>query len=545
MHTHVTETHIIERIHQVVIVDGLKLPKHISSAMQLNSESLQQVYPAAKYHLWSGEQLRTFIGDAFRPAVLQAFDTLRPYSYKCDLARFCLLFAQGGMYVDLAVRVLDPWRIPASCGIAAFSEFYPGMKSWTCIQTSVLWAKPGRPEMERAIEWIVGNCEKRYYGPHDHYPTAGALLGRAFAAAMAAKRQNSSADDQWVGEIRYITPEQEMKNVCYIAPDRTSVGIRTKTTAGDLGEIGLSGTNNYCDIWRARQVYGETEHVWKGDDVLLVPENGASRSLTGISIPAGTVGRVMYGPFVNLQAGSYRMRFSFGPNTIFQRLLIDVCSGYATNMVEEFKIDMTEDFPEDHVDVYFTLGHPHKHVEFRMYVFGDFVGELQKVILIPVDERVWDPNHEKLKSIGVARTDTGIAIPAGTIGRVVYGPYVDVAPGTYCVTASFSPETRFSRLLLEVCTNCGTEIVETLLLDEPDSENRTEAELLFSTEKELTAAEFRLEVFGDFQGEFRKFTLNRQQPQPSDEGVEGSTSRKSLVDLTSSRKIADEHAQIR
>jgi len=182
-------THAIERIHQVVIVDGLRLPDNIPDAMRLNSESVQQLYPRAKYYLWSGEQLRIFIGDTFRPAVLRAFDTLRPYSYKCDLARFCLLFAQGGMYLDLAVRLMHEWRIPASCGIAAFSEMYPGMKSWTATQTSVLWAKPSRPEMETAMEWIVENCEKRYYGQHDHYPTAGALLGRAFAAAMAAKGQ--------------------------------------------------------------------------------------------------------------------------------------------------------------------------------------------------------------------------------------------------------------------------------------------------------------------------------------------------------------------
>jgi len=532
MHTHVTETHIIERTHQVVIVDGLKLPKHTPSAMRLNSKSVQQLYPKAKYQLWSGEQLRTFIGDSFRPAVLRAFDTLRPYSYKCDLARYCLLFVQGGMYVDLAVRLLNPWRIPTSCGIAAFSEMYQGMNSWTCIQNSILWAKPGRPEWETAIEWVIENCEERHYGPHDHYPTGAAVLGRAFAAAMAAKGQGHLADDQWVGEVRYVTPEQEMRNVCYVAPDRTLVGIRTKSTAGDLGEIGLSGTNNYCDIWRARQAYGETEHIWKGDDILLVTEKGVSRSPRGIFIPAGTVGRVMYGPFVNLEAGSYRLRLVFSPNTIFRRLFVDVCSGYATTMLEEFNIDGGADFTEDHVDIYFTLGHPHKHVEFRMFVFGDFVGELQRITLTPSNERVWNFHHKKLQTISVERTDTGIAIPAGTTGRVIHGPYVDIAPGTYSVTASFGPETRFCRLLLEICANCATEIVETLLIDEPDADNRTEVELVFSTEKELTEAEFRLEVFGDFQGEFTQFKLTREQSPM----VQGSStiSRKAVADMTAS-----------
>ena len=503
-------THAIERIHQVVIVDGLRIPDHIPLGMRLNSEAAQQLYPDATYHLWSGEELRTFIGDTFRPAVLGAFDTLRPYSYKCDLARFCLLFSQGGIYVDLTDRLMNQWLIPVSCGIAAFSQRYPGMNSWTCIQTSVLWAKPGRPEWEIAIESIVKNCETRYYGPHDHYPTAGAVLGRAFAAAMATKGQSYTADDQWVGEVRSVTSQQHMLNVCYVAPDRTLVGMRTKSTTGDLGEIGLTGTNNYCDIWRVRQVYGETEHIWKGDDILLVTEKGVSRSPRGNFIPAGTVGRVMYGPFVNLEAGSYRLRLVFSPNTIFRRLFVDVCSGYATTMLEEFNIDGGADFTEDHVDIYFTLGHPHKHVEFRMFVFGDFVGELQRITLTPSNERVWNFHHKKLQTISVERTDTGIAIPAGTTGRVIHGPYVDIAPGTYSVTASFGPETRFSRLLLDVCVNYGTKIVETILVDEPHGDNRTEVEVLLSTEKELTAAEFRLEVFGDFEGEFRRFTLKRQ-----------------------------------
>jgi hypothetical protein len=98
-------------------------------------------------------------------------------------------------------------------------------------------------------------------------------------------------------------------------------------------------------------------------------------------------------------------------------------------------------------------------------------------------------------------------------GRVIYGPYVDLAPGTYSVTADFSPETHFSRLLLDVCANVGTQIVETLKVDGWRSVNRAEVGLLFSTDKELTAVEFRLEVFGDFRGEFRRFTLTRQEDQ--------------------------------
>jgi hypothetical protein len=150
-------------------------------------------------------------------------------------------------------------------------------------------------------------------------------------------------------------------------------------------------------------------------------------------------------------------------------------------------------------------------VEFRTYVFGDFVGELQSVVLTPINHRIWDFSHKKIETIGVEKTSTGIAIPVGTTGRVIYGPYVDIAPGTYSVTATFSPDTCFSRLLFEIAANCGTQIVETLLVDRPSKDSSSEVELLFSTDKELTTAEFRLEVFGEFQGEFRQFRLTQQQ----------------------------------
>ena len=169
-----------------------------------------------------------------------------------------------------------------------------------------------------------------------------------------------------------------------------------------------------------------------------------------------------------------------------------------------------------------------------MFVFGDFVGELTSVIVAPINQRIWDFTHKKLEMIGVKRTSTGIPIRAGTTGRVIYGPYVDLAPGTYSVTASFSPETRFSRLLLEVCANCGKEIVETLKVDEWRSANHTEVGLRFSTDEELAAVEFRLEVFRDFRGVFRQFTLTRQWDEISGGLVAGSVERKAIADLTSS-----------
>ena len=431
----------VEAIHQVLIVDGLGLPDHLPDVVVVNTECARALHPEAAYQLWTGDSLREYIRDNFDGEVLTAFDTLTPYSYKCDLARFCLLYASGGIYLDLAVRMMNRWAIPEGCGVAAFTEMYPGMMSWTATQTSLLWSRARRPEWEFAIRWIVENCRTRFYGPHDHYPTAGPLLGRAIAAAMAAKGQTNAADDQWIGECRYVTPERKLQNLCYVAPDKLLVGLRTKLIAGDLTEMGLAGTNNYCNIWRARKVYGETIHVWNADDPLLNVESRATRTATGIAVSAGTVGRVQYGPFVNLDAGQYRLRIDFREDTRFRKLFIDLSVRYGTAVVHEYDFDGGQIGVREFIEFDFNLHEPQIEVEFRVSVFGDFSGELKSFTLRPIDERVWTSNDDRIGIILGRRTPDGIAIPPGTTGRALYGPYAGVEPGCYCLRINFSADT--------------------------------------------------------------------------------------------------------
>ena len=69
-----------------------------------------------------GMERRAFIRYHLGVDALWAFDYLRPYSYKCDLARFCLLYVEGGIYIDLGVRLMNSWSIPIEYGIGAFRD---------------------------------------------------------------------------------------------------------------------------------------------------------------------------------------------------------------------------------------------------------------------------------------------------------------------------------------------------------------------------------------------------------------------------------------
>ena len=294
-------------IHQILITDDLAPSRDLPAALDSNRQDLLALYPRTQYKLWLKDEVRAFLREAFDADVLSTFDTLKPYAFKADLARYCLLYAQGGLYVDLGIRLMKTWDVPEAFGFSAFKELNFTSISWAIVQNGLIWSRPGRRELEIAIKWIVENCRARYYGRGALYSTGPVLFGRAIVAAMAAHGQADEADDQWIGEYRWVTPDGAMKNDAYVAPDHTVVAFRTKAIPGDLRHLGLLGTNNYRAMWARRQVYGERTKVWAFTDEGIQRKVGKIGP-AGIFAPPGVAGHMTFGPYFDLTPGRYRLR---------------------------------------------------------------------------------------------------------------------------------------------------------------------------------------------------------------------------------------------
>jgi hypothetical protein len=297
-----------------------------------------------------------------------------------------------------------------------------------------------------------------------------------------------------------------------VSREGTLVALRTKLISGDIAHLGLTGVNNYNQLWKSRQVYGEAERLWRFDDVLIELEKGVSRSDSGILIPPKTTGRITCGPYVNLPEGSYRLTIDFGPRTKFSRLLIDIVAGESEDTVHT--IDYSGKSKESHqtLSVEFAFEDPLIEVQFKFSVFGDFSGEIKGLRLTQLPHRIWTFRNKRIEFAGVHRIPTGIAIPKGHSGRVIYGPYTDLEAGAHCLKIAFSPDTCFAQLLVEICVECGTKIIHAFKHEQKQRSIQPEIEVLFETESPLIDVEFRLEVYGDFEGEFRSFTLFERSP---------------------------------
>lgn len=69
-----------------------------------------------------------------------------------------------------------------------------------------------------------------------------------------------------------------------------------KTISGDAAHPGLTAPDNYNQLWKPRQMFGEQERVWNFDDPSIRLERDARRNDTSIVVSTGTVSRVTYGP---------------------------------------------------------------------------------------------------------------------------------------------------------------------------------------------------------------------------------------------------------
>lgn len=112
--------------------------------------------------------------------------------------------------------------------------------------------------------------------------------------------------------------------------------------------------------------------------------SGVSWTATGIAIRLGDTGRVIYGPYVNIGVGAYRLKITFGLEPSFARLQADVCVGCGTEMAHVFKHEQRH---KCEITVRSGLIGPLTNVEFCLKVFGYFTDEFRLYMAFKVSDR--------------------------------------------------------------------------------------------------------------------------------------------------------------
>ncbi|HVZ27708.1 MAG TPA: glycosyltransferase [Rhizomicrobium sp.] len=235
----------------ILIASGEHERQELPRAVAENIESFKRHHPGLVHHLFRAEETRYFIAEEYGGEVVAAYDALKPFAFRSDLARLCILLKHGGVYADLSVLFLAPWNlVPARLGV--FRDFLYAAP-WQVANT-VIYAPPGHRAIARAIEMICANVRQRYYGASFLCPTGPVAFGKAIAESCQAGDMftgDSLMLDQIPGQPGLIGPHTH----AFVFQGRI-VAVKRKRGGASLLELGLKGSNTYRDLWSRRGIYG-------------------------------------------------------------------------------------------------------------------------------------------------------------------------------------------------------------------------------------------------------------------------------------------------
>jgi mannosyltransferase OCH1-like enzyme len=148
--------------------------KNLPIKMKENIEKLKRANPEFEHYLFDDNDCREFIKDKFDKDVLMAYDTLIPGAYKADLWRLCILYVNGGIYIDVKLNCMNGFKLME---LTEENHFVLDRVPPLSIYNALMVCEKGHPFLLMGINKIVENVKNKFYGKCPLEPTGPVMLG--------------------------------------------------------------------------------------------------------------------------------------------------------------------------------------------------------------------------------------------------------------------------------------------------------------------------------------------------------------------------------
>jgi hypothetical protein len=212
--------------------------------------------PEFQYVLFDDDECREFIQTHFDTDVVNAYDSLVPGAFKADLWRYCVLYINGGIYLDIKYALVDPTYFRL---IDLFDkEKYPipmvVETSPLYVYTGLLMTPPANPLYTECIRRIVENVNHQFYGNSPMAPTGPELFGGLIEEADKGESVLFYYDDYFLKE------GEDEKRVKYykrgfIKDTRNQRDILCHYLDYRIEQVEYSKTGYWMNLWKSREIY--------------------------------------------------------------------------------------------------------------------------------------------------------------------------------------------------------------------------------------------------------------------------------------------------
>jgi hypothetical protein len=233
-------------IHQIWITDNnIEPPKFIQEKIH----NVKTIYSDYQHILWNDISIKEFLKENFDEGVTIAYELLKPYSYKSDLARFCLLYHFGGYYIDSAIcpevkfEPEEPVIFKSISDKEAFGDYDISLNTIMYDAGFLFFKNPKHPVLKETINLAVDNILSLQYNETPLFVCSGGMFGKL--------HESLNMKNVLFGQTKYVEKGVRAftfngEIICFFK----NSGIRK-----DLSKMGASGTNDYETLWLNYNIY--------------------------------------------------------------------------------------------------------------------------------------------------------------------------------------------------------------------------------------------------------------------------------------------------
>jgi mannosyltransferase OCH1-like enzyme len=233
-------------IHKIYIEHSMKLPETFPSEIQGAHDSWKRLNPDYKIRYYDGTSCIHYLSKHFHPRFVRAFEKLKPYSYKCDFMRYCILYIDGGVYTDWKMVCHKPLDQLIHKNTKWVTAWDVGPKN---MLNGFIACPPKAPIIRKAIELCLYNIENDIYGNGALYPTGPTLLGRAFKHTYPNYPSNKQTDGEDTDIILgYLKSRKLFFNDIRFFDSKCEMCSKSQDW--------ING-NNYALMWKNSNVYAK------------------------------------------------------------------------------------------------------------------------------------------------------------------------------------------------------------------------------------------------------------------------------------------------
>ena len=213
--------------------------------MQENFDKLCNDNPGFECKVYDNEDCYNFIKDYFGNSVANAYNKLIPESYKSDLWRYCVLYINGGIYLDIKFGCVNGFTLNSVLDKEYFVlDLYVDSAKTNYVYTGFMVCKPRNQKLLKCISQIVKNVKNNYYGINPLCPTGPGLLNDAFSESEKKEMEFTVT----------CTPNP------LISHPNTNIVFNNYTLISSYNEYRLEQINNmqkphYGPSWFKKQIY--------------------------------------------------------------------------------------------------------------------------------------------------------------------------------------------------------------------------------------------------------------------------------------------------